>query len=197
MSLLGNLPIVGRRSHAPNFKVEFKAGQEGLERLVDAAISAERSTIILAEEQLPEPVAQFNVYLQSGVTSTSGRQAYILEAELVPYAGQRLQLDPHCFAGFEVDKSEHGHTTVYSLRSHLLPKYNGIEVRTGWPGNENGINIYNFVAYGTGKRLIQDEVKDALTAFAKALEATANFAYRSAGKPAPEKTVSLHMLRRC
>lgn len=196
MSILSKLPIVGRRSPAPNFKVEFKAGQEGLERIVDAAISAERSTIILAEEQLPEPVAKLNVYLQSGATSTSGRPGYVLEAELVPYARQRLQLDPHCLAGFEVDKSEHGHTTVYSLRSHLLPKYNGIEIRMGWPGNENGINLYNFVAYGTGKRLIQDEVKDALTAFAKALEATANSAYRTAGKPSPEKTLTLHMLRR-
>lgn len=198
MNILSKLPIpiLGKASYKPNFKVEFQGGGEGLERLVEVAISPERSTIILAEEQLPEPVARLNVHLKSGITSTSGRLAYILEAELVPYAGQKLRLGQGCFAGFEVNKSNYGNVAQYSLHSHLLPKYNSIAVRTGWPGNESGISICNFVAYGTGKRLIQDEARDALTAFAKALEATVNSAYSSAGKNSPEKAVSLHMLRR-
>lgn len=198
MSILSKLPLIGRgmrnRSFKPSFKVEFGGGKEGLERLVDVAISPEKSTIILAEAHLPEPVARLDVYLQSG----SGHLAYILEAKLVPYSGQKLQLDQRCFAGFEVYKYNlfGGDVKVYSLRSHMLPDHSPIRVSIGKSANKNDISLYNHVPYGRDKSLIQNEVKDALTAFANVLEATVNSAYRSAGKPSPKEAVSLHILRR-
>ena len=191
MNILSRLPIIGGRNKS-NFKVAFWGGKEGLERLVDLAASREGGAVVLADALLPEPVAGLQAYLRP--EKVNAAYVLVLEAKLVPSAGQKLQVNRRDFSGFEVGR--YSNSATYFLDSPLLPaEYNPIVVRINRPGNDNGIELdHSVLLCGREERLIQNEVRNAITAFAKALQATVNSAYHSAGKPSPKKTLALPYL---
>ncbi len=189
MNLLSKLlPFgTGRGGYEPNFKVGFGSGQEGLDGIVALATSQQSGTFVLGESKLPEPAAKLQVYLKPGHYSTAGDAGYILEARIAPVARQKLGVEPSSFnTEFNVSKVIED---VYYLYVPLLPSYVHIDVKTSPPGNQGGIELSNFVAYGN--KLTVPQVKDALTAFAKALEIAVNSVYNHAVKPSPKLTLSL------
>ncbi len=188
MSILNKLPMFGNGNYEPNFKVEFQSGQQGLEDVVALATSQRSGTFVLAEAELPGPAAKLQVYLKPGFYSMGGDAGYKLEARLAPSPNQKLKLDIGAFGtDFNARKII---DDVYHLTSpHLLPSYAHIGVTTSPAGNEGGIEISSFVAYGN--KLTPKEVNDAVTAFAKALEIAVNSVYQSARKPSPKLILTL------
>ncbi len=189
MNMLKNIRMA---KHESDFKVVIDGGEEGLARLVNSATSRQKTTIMLADTQMPEPIERVEVYVKAGVGSIVGHSGYSLDAKLVPCAGQRLPIKRSSFSGFEVSKS----SNYYILHSPRLPDHSSIGVHLNWPGNDNGIQLRHFATYGRGTRLLQQEVGEGITAFAMALEATINSVYRSAGKPAPKNPLVLQQLYR-
>ncbi len=163
------------------FKLAFKGGKAGIDRLVELATSHQKKRIVLASTNLPEPVATLLVYMEQGTG-----KVYMMTAELAPFARHRLKVDGSDFGRFKVEKIREG----YSLKSHLLLPPNSIDVFTNNFG-EGRVKLHGAIAYGTGRQLVGKEVSNSLLAFANALEDTVNAAYRHAGRQPPQKMVAL------
>ncbi len=211
---MGFLGIGGNGRHEPNFKVEFEGGREGLGYIVLQTISQQNAPFVLGEKTgLPGPVESVRAYLSPGggqvqepdapfmkaVLAKNAPQQYILEAEITPLPGQKLDVAGSDFSSaFETMKhaTPHG-SIVYVLKSSLLPKHKWIEVRKKWPSNRKGVSIRYTGQYRREQQNMQ-LIGNTIKAFASALETTVNSVYHSAGKPSPKETMALrpnHILK--
>jgi len=185
MSFLNKLPIPGRRSYEPNFKVRFKNGKKGLDEIVEQATSRQPGTFVLGETKMDGPLEEVKVLLEPGKGSVA---AYRLTALLVSSGKEMPRINPSHLSGFRVDKGGNNDICPYFLHSQQLPS-SIVYSRALTSGLNFAMSMHNDVVYGN--RLTSNQVKDAVATFAKALEGTVNSVYNCNRKASPNKTLTL------
>ncbi len=203
MSLLQHLPMVGKGNSEPGFSVDFKEKMEGLEALVELAVSG-KGEYSLGEARLALPLSSVSVkYEISGA-------GYELEATI---AGSRNGELPKANdvenAGFTVSVLDKG--LWRAPIQAAVNAYDGLKGgrRTGNAiirfrgGGNNRITLYNQKGnlmlgfrQDSTSGLTRQDIAGSISKFARALEAVINSIYDAGGQQKSTLTISPTLIER-
>lgn len=185
------------------FKVEFEGGEQGLDKIVDLAVSNAKGEFVLFANVMPQPVSWLEVILRPNEALEGGRPGYVLRAELLPSSGQEvLKVNPYDYlTGFRITKLQPVDSQAcYGLAYPNSASSNSLEVFEGFVSKDR-LDVpasivcqkWNKATEGrlASEREVKDQARQDIQAFVKALALTVNSAYISNEEAVANQTLVL------